>query len=321
MDPWSINTLLVCFGGGILGAALGGLFAFVLCGLIVLIGCLIILGGGSDFVLLQVGLGPIFGPHVGGFISGVVAVTYAVGVKKNLASESAKDILSPLVDTSWDVLFVGGIAALIGHTMLNFMTSIPIIKMFDCIALSVVISCMWSRLLFLKEAPWGKKESIDKIGWLKTDNYAISWIPWEAVTSRLIILSFGVGIFSGAIAMGTKQVLEPLAANGTISTAGAFVVPLIMGWSFAAISLIALNLGTGEIQKFPAWHCQAILGALAFLYFGSVFIAGVVGLLGGLLQELMARMFWNHGSNHVDPPACAITVGTFILNVVSKFGV
>lgn len=318
MDAWSLNTLLICFGGGILGAALGGLFAFILCGLIVLIGCLVVLGGGSDFVLMQIGLGPVFGPHVGGFASGVVAVTYAAGVKKNLVTESAKDILSPLTNTSWDVLIVGGVSAVIGHVLLQGLAMVPVIKMFDCIALSVVISCFWSRLVFLKEAPWGSMESIKKYAYLKTNNYAISWVPWMAVTSRLVVFSLGVGIFSGTLAMLCQGVLDPMAAQGTISATGAFVVPLILSWAFAAISLIALELGTGEIQKFPVWHCQSILAALAYLYFGNIALAGLVGLLAGLLQELMARMFYNHGNNHVDPPACAIAIGTFFLNIVHK---
>ena len=82
MESFSIETILMCFAGGLVGGALGGLFSFVICGLLVLAGCLIVLGGGSDFVLMQIGLGPVFGPHVGGFAAGVAASTYAAGVKK-----------------------------------------------------------------------------------------------------------------------------------------------------------------------------------------------------------------------------------------------
>ncbi len=138
MEPWGINTFLICFGGGIVGSALGGLFSFVLCGLMVLIGCAIIIGGGTDFILMQVGLGPIFGPHAGGFAAGIGAVTYAVRIKKNLRVPAlglgAKDILSPLLDTSWDVLLVGGLFAVFGHALLNVLVMIPFIKMADCIA-------------------------------------------------------------------------------------------------------------------------------------------------------------------------------------------
>ncbi|MEZ4483234.1 MAG: hypothetical protein R2864_01110 [Syntrophotaleaceae bacterium] len=42
MAPWSVDTLLLTFGCGIVGAALGGLFSFVICGLVVLAGCFVI---------------------------------------------------------------------------------------------------------------------------------------------------------------------------------------------------------------------------------------------------------------------------------------
>ncbi len=315
MDPMGINTLLICFGGGVVGAALGGLFSFALCGVAVLVGCGVIMSGGSEFVLLQIGLGPVFGPHVGGFTAGVVAVTYAAGVKKNIVSASGKDILSPLVDTSWDVLLVGGAASVISHLLLQVLAKIPVVNTSDVLALDVAIMAIGSRLMFMGEMPWGSLESIRKVGLLRTDNGSLSWVPWAAVPSRIVTLGLGVGFLSGGLAMGVKTMMV---ANGTYASAGGPVVPVIIGWAVAAISLVGLELGAGEIQKFPIWHCQAILSAIACLTFGSIVAAGIAGILAGLLQEFMARLFWNHGSNHIDPPACAIAVGTFILNLVGK---
>jgi len=315
MDPMSLSTLLICFGGGVVGAALGGLFAFVLCGLIVLVGCVVIMSGGTDFVLLQIGLGPIFGPHVGGFSAGVVAVTYATGVRKNLVSGSAKDILSPLVDTSWDVLIVGGLTSVGAHLLLQVLAKIPVINTFDILALNVALAAILARALFLRELPFGSMDSIRKYGLFGTGDGAISWVPWAAVPSRLIVFGLGVGLLSGGLAMGIK---EMMVVNGTFASPGGPVVPVIICWSLAAISLIGLEFGTGEIQKFPVWHCQSILAALAFLTFDSIIAAGIVGVLAALLQEFMARLFWNHGGNHIDPPACAIAVGTFILGLVGQ---
>ena len=317
MEPWSLTTILVCFGGGIMGAAVGPLFAFVICGLMVLSGCIFVLGGGSDFVLMQVGLGPVFGPHVG-FGAALVAATYADGIKKNHPGGSAKDILSPLMDTSWDVLLIGGVAAVCSHGLLQLLAAIPFFKMFDCLALTVVLVPLAARGLFQKQMPFGCVESIKKYGLLGTDNYAISWAPWNAPPARLAVLGLGAGICSGAIAMGTKSILDPMAAAGTVSATGAFVVPLIMAWAIAAIMLIGINLGSGSIQKFPIWHCQAILAALAFLLFNSLIAAAIVGVLAAFLQELMARLFYNHGSNHIDPPAAAIALGTLVLNLTSN---
>ena len=317
MEPWSVTTLLICFGGGIMGAALGALFSFIASGIIIFVGCAVVLAGGSNFILMQVGLGPVFGPQIE-FCAALVAVTYAVGVKKNFTPGTAKDILSPLVDTSWDVMLVGGIAGVFSHVLMNILVRIPVVNMFDCLALSIVLTIMIARILFMKEMPWGNSESIKKYGWLKTDNYSLSWVPWMAVPSRFAIFSFGVGILCGALAMITKGILDPMVAQGTIPASDAFVVPLIIGLSLAAISLIGLNFATGEIQKFPVWHAQAILSALAYLHFESIVIAGIVGVLAAFLQELMARMFWNHGSSHIDPPACTIASGTFILNIINK---
>lgn len=318
MAPWSVDTLLLCFGCGIVGAALGGLFSFIICGLVVLAGCFVILNGGSEFLLMQVGLGPLFGPHVGGFAAGVAAVAYAAGVKKNLASGTGKDILSPLVGTSWDVLLVGGVFAVIGHVLLQLLVKIPFVNSADCIALSVVGTAVLARLLFLKELPWGSIASISEHGILGTNKGALSWVPWMAQPARLVVFSFGVGLLSAAMAMGTKNVLDPMVAQGTVSATGAFVVPLIFAWGIAAVSLVGLQLGTGEIQKLPVWHCQAILAALAFLLFNSLALAAIVGVLAGLLQELVARVMWNHGSTHIDPPAGAIAIGTLILNLMAK---
>lgn len=319
MAPWSVDTLLLCFGGGIVGAALGGLFSFSICGLIVLAGCFVIFNGGSEFLLMQVGLGPLFGPHTGGFVAGVAAVAYAAGIKKNLPSGSGKDILSPLIGTSWDVLLVGGVFAVFGHVLLQLLVKIPFVNMADCIALTVVITQCVARLLFLKEMPWGNSASIREHGLMSTNDGALSWVPWMAQPARLIVFSFGVGLLSAAMAMGTKNVLDPMVVQGTVSATGAFVVPLIFAWGIAAISLIGLQLGTGEVQKLPVWHCQAILSALAFLLFNSLVLAAIVGILAGLLQELVARAIWNHGSTHIDPPAGAIAVGTLILNLAHGF--
>jgi hypothetical protein len=263
---------------------------------------------------------------VGGFASGVAGVSYAIEVKKNLANPAlglgSKDILSPLVDTSWDVYLVGGAFALFGHAVINILVKIPIVNKFDCIALTVVISALVARLIFHKgEPPWGRKDSIKECGYL---GYSCQWIPWMNVPSRQIVFGFGVGIFSATLAMWSKGVLAPMVEAGTVPALSAFLVSIIMSWSIAAFSLIALQLGTlsveaqGEIQKVPVWHCQSILAAIAYMHFGSLLLAGLVGIGAIFLQDIGARLLWNHGSNHCDPPAIGIAFGTLILNMIKQ---
>lgn len=326
MDPYSLTTYLICFGGGVIGAGLGALYSLILCCGLIVAGCLTVLLGGSDFLLLQVGLGPIFGVHAGGFCSGVVAVTYAEGVKNNAPGGpgSGKDILSPLIGTSWDVLVVGGIWAVIAHALVSGMNhdilkGAPVIHLWDKIALTVVIGNMLSRLFFQKCPPWGKMESIKQYGYFGTGDGAIQWVAWQQnPLSKAVVFGLGAGLVSAGCVIGFQAQLAPLVAKGTVSPVAAFVAPLIFTFALACISLMGLNWATGKIQQYPVWHHIALLSSLSMLLFGSVIVAGIVGMLAALLAELMARLFYNHGTNHIDPPACSIAFGTFVLNIINK---
>ena len=318
MVPWSSEAIILAFGGGVFGASLGGLWSFCLCGFVTLFGCLVILAGGSDFLLLQVGLGPIFGPHVGGFVSGVVAATYAAGVRHNHPTGNAKDILSPLVDTSWDVLVVGGVSAVFGLLLVPALQHIPILRESDMLALSIIINIFLARLVFQKEAPWGNRESIRKYGLFGTDGYAISWVGWMSPPSRLVALGAGVGLLSGGVAKGLHTALVPLAQKGAISDAAAMTAPLIFCWALSAIMLTMLNFGQGCIQKSPVTHCMAIMGAWGFLQTRSLAGAMVFGIGAAFIEEYAARLFYNHGSNHLDPPAAGIAIATLLMNLLFK---
>lgn len=319
MEPWSITTILVAFGGGIFGVALGGLWSIILCALLVLAGSVLVMAGGSDFLLLQVALGPVFGPHAGGFAAGIAAASYAAGYKKNHPTLDAKDITAPLLDTSWDVLAIGGVFAVLGHILAQLLPKIAIINQCDLLALNIVITAVIARLLFYKgEMPWGKKESIQKYGYLGNDDYKIAWMPWMSQPAKLLMLGIGVGAISPSMAMMAQKQLAPLVARGTITATDSFVVALLMGWALAILALTLLNVGQGPIQKVPITHCIADLSALAFLLSGSLALGIIVGVLAAFFEDLMARMFWNHGSNHIDPPATAIAFGTLILCLLLK---
>jgi hypothetical protein len=82
--------------------------------------------------------------------------------------------------------------------------------------------------------------------------------------------------------------------------------------------LMGLNYATGSIQKFPIWHGQGIIPGIAYFYWESLFVCAIVGIAYSLCQELMARMFYNHGNSHIDPPACAIMTMRFVLELAKK---
>ncbi|MCT4625947.1 hypothetical protein [Halodesulfovibrio sp.] len=311
MEPLSLTTLLVCFGGGILGGALGGLLSFILCGLFVFSGCLIALAGGGDFMFSVIGFGPVFGPHVGGFAAGVAAANYAQGIRKNHPTGGAKDIIASLMPTSWDVLLVGGIFAVFGHLCNTWFASFMTGQ--DTVALTVLTSAFVSRALFLRQSPFGNPESIKKFGLFGTDDTNLSWVPWMLPFSRMIMYAIGIGLVFGGVAMAIGNYAE---AAG-ITSGATVTAQVVIGWAVAAISLYSLQLGTDTAQRVPVWHCQAILAGIAWVNFGNLGMCVVAAVGGALVQELGARLFWNHGDSHVDPPAFGIAVGTCILNLLA----
>jgi hypothetical protein len=316
LDGGMLNTAVLAFAGGIYGSCLGALWSFCLCGLLTLLGCAVVLGGGSDFLLLQVGLGPLFGPQGGGFAAGVVAASYAAAVKKNHPGGSARDILSPLVGTSWDVLLAGGLGAVVCVFLAQAIPHIPLLRRSDALALAIVIVSFASRAAFHRESPLGNPKSIKRHGLLGTDNYNLSWIGWMSPPARLLMVGIGIGGLAGGVAMFSRQALQPLAEAGIISPAGAGTVPVIFCWGLSAVALTALQLGQGAVLKVPVTHGIAILGAAAFLNTGSLPAAILGGIFGAFLQELLARLFTNHGSNHLDPPAMTIAAGIFLYSFV-----
>ena len=317
-DNAILDTAVLAFLGGVFGTCISGLWAFVLTGVLVLIGCAVVLLGGPDFLLLQIALGPLFGPHTT-FLGGALAASYAAGIRKNHPGGpgAGTDIVSPLLDTSWDVLAVGGAGAVACALLATqVVPHVPLLKSTDGLAVSIVIVSLVGRLLIHREGPCGKMESIKKFGLFGTNNYAISWLPWMAQPWRLLFVGASVGGISGAAAMYCDQALQPLVAAGSVSAAAGYVVPYIFVWGVSAVSLTALELGQGNIVKIPVTHGIAVLGAAAYLGSHSVLIAILGGIFGAFLEEGCARCFRNHGSDHVDPPAFAITLGVLLYSFI-----
>ena len=102
-----ILALIAAFGGGIIGAYMGALPAFIMTGIYALVGGVLTAAGvGGDVAVNYLAFGSFVGPHIA-FAGGVAAAGYA-GRKGKLASGT--DILSSLNGLGEpDVLLVGGI--------------------------------------------------------------------------------------------------------------------------------------------------------------------------------------------------------------------
>jgi len=50
-------------------------------------------------------------------------------------------------------------------------------------------------------------------------------------------------------------------------------------------------------------------------------LGALFGVIAALFGELIQRIFFAHADTHLDPPAAAIVVGTFIIAVLAVAGV
>ncbi len=287
----SLIAVLVAFAGGIFGAAVGALGAFVILGFLILVG-VAAQSTGAD--LLSIPLGPAFGPHVGGFAAGVAAAAYAA---KKGKIDTGRDIVSALMGVnSPDVLLVGGIFGIVGY-LLNWAFSLVGFAWTDTIALSVVVSAIIARVLWgngvFGQVQAGQSRFTPKPG--------TEWLPWQSNMGQRFLIGLGAGVFSAylAILIGAE--------NGGV----------VFGFAISAISLSLLGLGV----KVPVTHHITLLAAVAATASGSLMWGAVFGVAAGIVGEYMANTFLVHGDTHIDPPACTIAALTSVSLLLQALGV
>lgn len=169
---FAFNEIAAAFGGGVFAAAVGGLPAFIMCGILVLI-------NNPDMAF-----GPYFGPHIS-FAAGVAAAAYAG--KKDLTA--GNDILTPLLKfNNAPVLLVGGLFGAGGLIVQKLLASAAIPT--DTVALTVGLSGIVARLVFGNGKLFGA--------------YAL---PDKNSAAALLMLGLGVGLISAYATIVTKNVL------------------------------------------------------------------------------------------------------------------
>ncbi|BHH83181.1 permease [Desulforhopalus sp. 52FAK] len=284
-------SLFVAFGGGLFGAAIGALGAFVMLGFLIMLGVAAQATGGD---LIGISLGAAFGPHVGGFASGIAAAAYA-GHKGKI--DSGRDIVSALMGVnSTDVLLVGGIFGIFGYVV-QYGYNIILGGWTDTVALTVVTSAIVARLiwgngLFGKVAEGNSRYS---------PNEGTEWLPWQSSFSQRAVIGLGAGILSAYIA------IELGAENGGV----------LLGFAISAVSLTLLGLGV----LVPVTHHITLVGAVAAITSGSVIWGGIFGVVAGVIAEYISNTFNTHGDTHIDPPAMTIVALTTVVIVFGKIGI
>jgi hypothetical protein len=301
---------IAAFGGGLVGAALGGLFVFSLCGIFCIVGVVAALAGSDYDFLGQLAFGPFLGPQVA-FVGAVAAAAYA---KRTGKLDDGKNILSPLVGLgSSSVLLVGGAFGVLGFAVEKALKSAVSIDstitsavvLTDTVALTVVILAAATRLSFgrtgLVASNRGGPGAQIATRWHPTATQA--WLPFQSHRLQVATVAVGFGLAAGWLIVSLPESARALG-------------PILL-FGFSATTLLLLQIGLSG----PVSHhitLPAGLAAVAVLSAGApstiALVAAVgVGLFSAFLAELSSRIFHTLGDSHFDPPACAIAVTTSLI--------
>jgi hypothetical protein len=282
------------FGGGVLGAAFGGLASFVLCGLASIAGTIVLAVGGDGTFNTLITWGPLLGPQ-SAFAGGVAAAAYAA--HKGLLP-SGRDIASPLLKLNRpDVLAVGGVFGLLGGLVCLALTRIPNLHGFaatNAIATAVVVAGITARLVFGRTGLWGRVTG--NAGRFSSTAGADD-LPWRVPSLQLFILALGVSLPVSATALALPK------ASGIY-------------FGLAAVSLGFLMVGI----KVPVLIHIVLAAELFTLASRTIWWGIAMGLVAALLAEIFACLFLIHGDTHIDPPAMALSLVYPLLPLLSAAG-
>lgn len=289
-------TLLFAFCGGAFGASIGGLSAFVFTGITGLIGIAMAAAGVSFDFLGTVAFGIYFGPYVS-FAGGVAAAAYA---RKMGYMESGKDIIKGLAGLKKpSVLVVGGIFGMIGYILNTALSSAPMEC--DKCALVVFISAIIAKVTFgnigLNEIFGVVPEDIKKIGGRYSIKSSNVWLPYMITAAEKTT----IGIAAGGVSVYLTHIM--LQNPQTAPIAG------FAGFCISATSLILLVIGL----QVPVTHHITICASYAVIASGSLWWGLAAAVITAFAGDFLARTFYCYGDCHVDPPAMAIALVSFVL--------
>ena len=295
------QTALGALAGGLFGAAIGGLPAFIFTGFLALVGVALALAGAEYNFLANVTFGPTFGPHVT-FCGGAAAAAYAARKGK---LENGRDIATPLAGTAdMAILGVGAAFGLLGYVAVEVLSAPDWMSTnTDVIALVVALSNVLARVMFGRTGVLGRmSDEARRRGRLRTGDDA-SWVQWQEGWKESLVLGGGLGIMAAWLATNAGAIDDQTAR---------LIVPF--GYALSAISLIFLAFD----RPVPVTHHMTLMGALGAVVFDNILWGAVFGILAALLGELFSRLFLIHGDTHIDPPAWAIFPVTTIILVIDK---
>lgn len=339
--------LLAAIAGGAVGAAIGGNYAFVMTGLMVLASWGIFAATGNSFGLDYLAFGPFFGPYVA-FAGGVAGSIYAT--YKGYMTDG-KDVNSPLAGLGKpDVLLVGSLFGVFGYVVQIGISNIPWFGTHtDSVALTVLISGLTARWVFGNTK--GRKLFSGSLHNPELFHEGATsfpakikpgpngrWLEWQEKPSQLFTIGSLFGIFAGFVSIllasevGAHLIKMGFATNLAAKNANSFpfaisaviILFLITNRNMPVQHHVTNIAGLAAVQFYPilmgstfatfkwtsvtTWDSHAYL--MAFL---AMIIAGIFGIMSAGFGEFAARLWYNRGTSHVDPPAAAIWISNTIV--------
>lgn len=282
---FELVLVLAAFGGGILGALIGALPAFIFTGFVGLIGMGVIAGGGPDTILSQVTFGALLGPHIA-FAGGVAAAAFAANKRGAIAS--GLDIVTPLKKTNdISVLFVGGIFGILGY-MVNVLF-VELGLRTDTVALTVFTSAIIARFVF------GKSGLFGVFAPKNAEVAAAADSPKASILPDLNSLAF-VGFYSLGLGLVISYLVDLTQIN-------------VLGFVISAATLIFVQMGF----DLPATHHVTLVAGYATMATGNIYIGALFAIIAGVLGEIAGKIFNTNADTFIDPPATAIFILSFII--------
>lgn len=281
--------LVLAFCGGVFGAAVGGLCAFVFCGLAAVLSSLLMLAGHPETagsVDAWVTWGPLLGPQAS-FLGGGWAAVYA---QYYAGFHNGRDICKPLAGLNRpDVLLVGGLGGVCGAFLTWCCWLIPgytvqgqAVASNNSVATGIALAAIVGRLLFGRTGAFGKVEP-DVRRWVGSATKC--WVPWQHDSLQIMVLAVTIGLF------------------------GAYLTYINVHFHlllFGVLCVLYLFMILG--QAVIASHHYAICAYFATAVTGNVAWGLAFAILAGYLCEVAAFTFTAHGDSHIDPPTVGITL-------------
>ncbi|WP_028708082.1 hypothetical protein [Propionicicella superfundia] len=339
--------LIAALGGGFFGAAIGGNFSFVITGFTALmaLGAAAIPtttgdpGAVSATVFGYLAFGPFTGPHVafGGAVAGA-----AYAAHKGY-TESGKDIVLPLARLGKpDVLLVGALFGGIGYIIQQIYANIPWFGTHtDSVAVTVVTSALIVRAVFGKNATDPEHGSSlvnfeKRIDGLKPRDDA-AWLRHMETPGQLVPLGFFAGLLAAGAALYLAFTFPGIAGNANVfpfAISAVTILFLNIGYNIPVTHHITNIAGLGAIMFFPIFLGNAAYGPKGFdptafahalttdskmagAAIGALIVGALFGVMAAFLGEFGARLLYNRGTTHIDPPAFAIFISNTIVWVVA----